>query len=96
MRVAVFALVICSDVPKPMCWEMAIKNCAPLTHIMSAHRITMIYFNFMKVVKTEHFGGSTADGVFLDVLPCNDWMYGPRISYATLKCSLVMGKFFSL
>ena len=72
------------------------KNCAPLTNIMSAHSITMTYFNLMKVGKEETFGGSTADGVFLDVLPCSDWMYGPRISSATLTYSLVMGKLFSL
>ena len=95
-RVAVFALVICSDVPKPMCREMVIKNCTPLTNIMSAHRITVTYFNLMKVGKEETFGGSTADGVFLDVLPCSDWMLGPRISSDALTRSLVMGHLFSL
>ena len=82
-RVAVFALVICSDVQKPMCWEMVIKNCTPLTNIMSAHRVIMIYFDLMKVGKEEKFGGLTADGAFLGVLPCSDWMLGPRICSAT-------------
>ena len=71
------------------------KNVAPLTNIMSAHRITMEYFNLMKFGKEETFGGPTADGVFLGVLPCSDWMLGPRISYATLTYSLVMEQFLS-
>ena len=91
-RVAVFELVICSDTLKRMCREMVIKNCTPLINIMSAHRIIVTYFNLMKVVKEETFGGSTAYGVFLDVLPCSNWMLGPRISSATLTCSLVMGQ----
>ena len=91
----VFALVIFSDIPKPMCWEMVIKNCTPLTNIMSAHRIIVTYFNLMKVVKEETFGGSTANDVFLDVLTCSDWMLGPRISSDTLTCSLVIGQLFS-
>ena len=95
MRVAVCALVICSDVLKPMYREMVINNCALLTNIMSAHNITMIYFNLMKVGKEETFGGPTSDGVFLDVLPCSDWMLGPRISSSVLTFSLFMGQFFS-
>ena len=90
-----FALVISSDAPKPMCQEMVIRNCAPLTNMMSAHRITMNYFNLMKVGKEETFGGSTAAGVFLGVFTWNDWMLGPRVSYATLTCSLDMGQLFS-
>ena len=90
-RVAVFELVICSDAPKRMCREMVIKNCTPLTNIMSAHMITVTYFNLMKVGKEETFGGSTADGVFLDVLPFSDWMLGPRISSAPLHVPLLWG-----
>ena len=94
-RVSVFALVICSDSPKPMCWDMVIKNCTPLTKTMSAHRFTMIYLDLIKVGKEDNFCGLTADGVFLCVLPCSDWMLGPRISSATLTSYLVMGQFFS-
>ena len=72
------------------------KNCAPLTNIMSAHSITMTYFNLMKVGKEETFGVSIDDGVFLGVLPCSYWMLGTRISSVTLTCSLVMVQFFSL
>ena len=90
-RVVVFALVIFSDVPKPMCWEMVIK----IANIISAHRIIMIYFNLMKVGKEENFSGSIADVVFLGVLPCSDWMLDPRISYATFTYSLVIGQLFS-
>ena len=92
-RVAVFALVICSDVPKTFVSGDGHKNCTPLTKIMSAHRITMTYFNLMKVGKEETFGGSTADDVFLDFLPCIYWMLGERMSSATLTCSLIMGQF---
>ena len=95
-RVAVFALVIWSDVLIPMCLEMVIKNCTLSTNIMSEHRITVIYFNLMKVGKEDIFCGLAADGVFLGVLPCSDWMLGPKISYAALTYYLVMGKFFSL
>ena len=90
-RVAVFALAICSDVPKSMCREMIIKNCAPLTIIMSAHRITITYSNLMKVGKEGTFGVSTDDGVFLGVLTCIDWMLGPMISSATLTFTLLWG-----
>ena len=93
---AVFTLVICSDDLKPMCREMVIKNWTPLTNIMSAHRITATYFNLMKVGKEETFGGSKADGVFLDVFPYSDWILGPVISSVTLTCSLIIGQFFSL
>ena len=93
-RVAVFALVICSDVPKTFVSGDGHKNCTPLTKIMSAHIITMTYFNFIKVGKEDTFGVSTDDDVLLGVLPCIDWKLGPRISSVTLKCSLVMGQFF--
>ena len=79
-----------------MCWEMVIKNCAPLTNIMSAHRTIMIYFNFMKVGKEETFYGSTSGGVFLHILPCIDYMFGPRIYSVTLTYSLVMGAVIQL
>ena len=51
----------------------------------------------MKVGKEENFGGLTADGAFLGVLPCSDWMLGPRICSATcivdglLKIAVLVG-----
>ena len=73
---------------------MVIKNGTLLIDIISSHRVIIIYFDLMKVGKEENFGGLTADGVFLSVLPCSYWILGPRIYYSTLTSSLVMGQFF--
>ena len=95
MRVAVFALVTCSDVLKLMCWEMVKQKCAPLKNVISEHRITMTYFNLMKVGKEETVCLFTADSLLLYVLPCSDCMLGPKLSSFTLTCYLVMWQFFS-